>query len=176
MLDDRFFLPTANKVAHRQMKDAARRLIGEYVTTFEDDLFRVWESERPFELRLDGVTISGRADVILDNEGGVEAALAILNYKTSTKGEGSHDLQLQLRERRPPEGLDEHGAYVHDLKNARRTDVDVTGAALSISELTVVEAAVRLKSRNFTANPGKSCRTCEVRTVCSAAIRTYTRS
>ena len=28
MLDNHFFLPTANKVGHRMMKDAARRLIG----------------------------------------------------------------------------------------------------------------------------------------------------
>ena len=86
MLDDRFFLPTANKVAHREMKEAARKLIGDYVTEYRSDLFRVWESERPFELRLDGVTISGRADVILDHEDGVPTGLAILDYKTSIKG------------------------------------------------------------------------------------------
>ena len=40
------------------------------------DLHRVWETERPFELHLDGVTISGRADVILDHEDGVPTALA----------------------------------------------------------------------------------------------------
>lgn len=170
MLDDRFFLPTANKVAHREMREAARRLIGDYVTKFEEDLFRVWESERPFELRLDGVTISGRADVILDNEGGVPTGLAILDYKTSTKGDGNHDLQLQIYAnagRR--EGLDIRGAYVHGLKNVKRTDVDVADPALAASEQTVVQAAARLKVRDFTAKPGKSCRSCEVRTVCACS-------
>lgn len=92
MLDRQFFLPTANKPAHKEMKDAARRLIGDYMSTYESDLYRVWESERPFELRLDGVTISGRADVILDQEGDVPTRLAIIDYKTSIHGEGDHDL------------------------------------------------------------------------------------
>ena len=30
ILDESFFLPAANKVAHRQMKQAARRLVGTY--------------------------------------------------------------------------------------------------------------------------------------------------
>ena len=54
MLDLHFFLPIANKPAHRQMKEAAHRLMNTYATDHADDLFRVWESERPFELRLDG--------------------------------------------------------------------------------------------------------------------------
>jgi hypothetical protein len=38
--------------------------------------------------------VTGRADVILDEEGGVPTALAIVDYKTSTRGEIS-DLQLR---------------------------------------------------------------------------------
>ena len=172
MLDSQFFLPTANKPAHRQMKDAARKLIGDYVSTYESDLYRVWESERPFELRLDGATINGRADVILDQEGGVPTGLAIIDYKTSTRGESDHNLQLQIYAnagRR--EGLDIRGAYVHDLKNIKRTDVAVDIPALKGAEQVVVDAAVRLKARDFTANPSKSCRSCEVRTVCGSAQR-----
>ncbi len=30
ILDESFFLPTANKPAHRQLKDAARRLVATY--------------------------------------------------------------------------------------------------------------------------------------------------
>ena len=57
----------------------------------------MWETERPFELRIDGVTVSGRANVILDHEEGVPTALAIVDYKTSTSGEpAQHDLQLQV--------------------------------------------------------------------------------
>jgi DNA helicase-2/ATP-dependent DNA helicase PcrA len=79
ILDQNFFLPTANKPAHRQLKAAARRLVAEYTANHADDLHRVWETERPFELHFEGVTVSGRADVILDHEAGVPTALAILD-------------------------------------------------------------------------------------------------
>ena len=87
----------------------------------------MWETERPFELHLDGVTVTGRADVILDKEGGVPTALAIVDYKTSTSGDAlDHALQLQVyADAGRREGLDVRGAYVHDLKAASRNPVDV---------------------------------------------------
>ena len=47
------------------LKEAARQLVSLYVCDY-DDLRRVWETERPFELHLPGAIISGRADVILE--------------------------------------------------------------------------------------------------------------
>jgi DNA helicase II / ATP-dependent DNA helicase PcrA len=170
LLDADFFLPTANKPAHRQLKDAARRLVVQYVTDHEDDLHRVWETERPFELHLPGVTVRGRADVILDEEGGVPTALAILDYKTSTGPWSDHGLQLQVyADAGRREGLAVHGAYVHDLKAGTRTTVLVDAGAIATAEATVVAAADRLRARDFTPSPGSLCRRCEVRTVCGAA-------
>jgi DNA helicase-2/ATP-dependent DNA helicase PcrA len=172
ILDAGFFLPTANKPAHRQLKDAARRLITAYATEHADDLHRVWETERPFELHLDGVTVAGRADVILDREGGVDQALAILDYKTSTSVLAEHALQLQVyADAGRREGLDVRAAYVHDLKAGQRSSVAVDPVAVEIAEKSVVEAAERLRARDYRANPGKACRTCEVRTVCAMAQR-----
>jgi ATP-dependent DNA helicase UvrD/PcrA len=70
MLDEGFFLPAASKPAHQQLKEAARQLLSSYLTQYHDDLRRVWETERPFELHLPTAIITGRADVILDKEGG----------------------------------------------------------------------------------------------------------
>jgi DNA helicase-2/ATP-dependent DNA helicase PcrA len=173
ILDSSFFLPTANKPAHRQLKEAARRLISEYVTSHTDDLFRIWETERPFELHLEGVTIAGRADVILDREGGVETALAILDYKTFTSGEiADHALQLQVYvDAGRREGLDVRAAYVHDLKAGSRESVPVDQASIGEAEAAVSAAAVQLRARNYQPNPGLRCRRCEVRTVCAVAQR-----
>jgi len=173
ILDSTFFLPTANKPAHRQLKEAARRLISEYVTSHTDDLFRIWESERPFELHLDGVIIAGRADVILDREGGVETALAILDYKTSTSGEiADHALQLQVYvDAGRREGLDVRAAYVHDLKAGSRESVPVDQTSIEEAEAAVSVAAVQIRARNYQPNPGPRCRRCEVRTVCAVAQR-----
>jgi DNA helicase-2/ATP-dependent DNA helicase PcrA len=131
----------------------------------------VWETERPFELHLDGVTVSGRADVILDEEGGTPNALAILDYKTSTAGElDPYELQLQVYSaagRR--EGLDVRAAFVHDLKGAARHTVDVSDQVIEEANKRVEKAAERIRDRDFRPSPGPICRSCEVRTVCPAA-------
>ncbi len=173
ILEASFFLPAANKPAHRQLKDAARRLVTTYTTKHADDLHRIWETERPFELYLDGIIVSGRADVILDKEGGVPTALAIVDYKTSTTGDPlDHALQLQIyADAGRREGLDVRGAYVHDLKAARREPVDVSAAGVETAESVVAEVAEQLRGRDYRARPGLRCRTCEVRTVCSSAMR-----
>ena len=172
MLDDHFFLPTANKVGHRKMKDAARRLIGNYVANHEADLHRVWETERPFELHLDGITVSGRADVILDKEGGTPTGLAIVDYKTSTDADTApYELQLQVyADAGRREGLDVRAAYVHDL-GGTRVSVAVDSGSLASAEQTVQDAAGRIRSREFEPSPGTRCRQCEVRTICSSRAR-----
>jgi DNA helicase-2/ATP-dependent DNA helicase PcrA len=146
--------------------------VTEYTDRHADDLYRVWETERPFELHLDGVTVTGRADVILDQEGGVPTALAILDYKTSTSADSDHDLQLQVyADAGRREGLDVRAAYVHDLKAGIRGDVDVTDGAVDAAETTILDAAGRLRVRDYSPSPGDRCRRCEVRTVCSARQR-----
>ncbi len=172
LLDTNFFLPAANKPAHRQLKEAAHRLVSSYAKDHPEDLHRVWETERPFELHLDGITVSGRADVILDKEGGVPTALAIVDYKTSTSADADHALQIQVyTDAGLREGLDMRGAYVHDLKAGRRSEVDVTPSAITDAEATVLAAAERLRARDYAPDPGKKCRSCEVRTVCGSAER-----
>jgi DNA helicase-2/ATP-dependent DNA helicase PcrA len=108
--------------------------------------------------------------VILDKEGGVETALAILDYKTSTTDVAEHELQLQVyADAGRREGLDVQAAYVHDLKAGKRMPVAIDPAAVAAAEQTVSGAAERLRARDFTPSPGLRCRTCEVRTVCGSA-------
>ena len=170
ILDENFFLPTANKPAHRQLKDAARRLIATYASEHKRDLYRIWETERPFELHLEGVTVTGRADVILDKEDGHPTALAIVDYKTAVRGDATdHALQLQVYvDAGRREGLDVRAAYVHDLKASLRDPVPVDPAAINLAETTVAQSVERIKSRDFRPNPGDRCRRCEVRTICSS--------
>jgi DNA helicase-2/ATP-dependent DNA helicase PcrA len=178
LLNQSFFLPAANKVAHRQLKEAARRLVTAYATHHQDDLHRVWETERPFELHLDGVTVVGRADVILDKEDGVPSALAIVDYKTSTDKDADYSLQIQVyTDAGIREGLDMRGAYVHDLKAGvdpsakARDSIDISKKAIHAAETVVLEAADRIRARDYAPSPGDGCRACEVRAVCSSAER-----
>lgn len=176
LLDSSFFLPSAPKPAHQLLKGAARRLVTTYARKYEADLHRVWETERPFELHLDGVTVTGRADVILDHENGLPAALAILDYKTATHDDpderDEHALQLQVyADAGRREGLDVRAGYVHDLKGGARESVPVDPAAISRAEAIVSDAATRIRARDYRPNPGVRCRGCEVRTICGSAQR-----
>ncbi len=170
ILDEELFLPAANKVAHREMKDAARRLVNRYITEHESDLKRVWMTERPFELHLGDAVVSGRADVILDQEGGVTTGLAIVDYKTSTGDHGSHDLQLQVyADAGRREGLDVRAAYVHDLKRGVRDTVDVASSAITSAEAKVTSVLHGLRQRQYPPKPGLACRSCDVRVLCRSA-------
>jgi DNA helicase II / ATP-dependent DNA helicase PcrA len=171
MFSEGFFLPAASKPAHDLLKKAARRLVNRYLATYRDDLFRIWETERPFELHLPTAIINGRADVILDSEGGDQTALAIVDYKTSTDEgpEADADYALQLAvyaDAGRREGLNVRGAYVHDLKEAARKPVDVTAAAIQAAEIEVETSVRELRERRFQAKPGRPCKRCDLRTLC----------
>jgi DNA helicase II / ATP-dependent DNA helicase PcrA len=171
MFDSGFFLPAASKPAHRQLKEAARRLVDRYVRFYEDDLHRVWETERPFELHLPTAIISGRADVILDKEGGEVTALAIVDYKTSTEDDPAADAEYALQlavytDAGRREGLDVRAAYVHDLKHADRQTVDVSPGAIEATETLVETTVDELRRRNFRASPGRACKRCDMKKLC----------
>ncbi|MDQ6783889.1 MAG: PD-(D/E)XK nuclease family protein [Actinomycetota bacterium] len=106
----------------------------------------------------------------LDHEGGEPTGLAILDYKTSTRADTDHGLQLQVyADAGRREGLDIRGVYVHDLGAGARSPVDVGEEAVNDAEVRLLGAAERLRSRDHTPSPGSQCRRCEVRTVCHAA-------
>jgi DNA helicase-2/ATP-dependent DNA helicase PcrA len=168
LLDTDFFLPFANKPAHKTMRENARRLVFKYVSEHQAELKRTWATERPFELYLDGVVVSGRADVVYDEHDGVIDNLAIVDYKTST--DEIEPLQLQIyADAGRREGLKISAAFVHDMGQTTRHGVDIGDEAMRRAEQTVVKAAAALKRRDFTPDPlAAKCAACDVRAVCGA--------
>lgn len=171
LIDDDFFLPFANKPAHRQMKQRARALVQTYLDEYPEEFLRTWATERPFELHLDGVVVSGRADVVYDDHEGMPANLAIVDYKTAT-GPEIEPLQLQVyADAGRREGLTVAAAFVHDLGTATRHAVDVSAPAVSAAESDVCAAAEGLRALTFEAKPSKQkCTHCDVRLLCRDAL------
>jgi DNA helicase-2/ATP-dependent DNA helicase PcrA len=167
LFDDEFFLPAANKAAHRELKKSARALVDRYLTDWGEDLQRVWATERPFELRLPDALISGRADVILDDSGGGDPILSIVDYKTAAGEEDEFDFQLQVyTDAGRVEGLEVDSAWVHDLRRADRQPVDVSAKAVAATRERVKELIAAMKEGDFTAKPGPICSYCDVRPIC----------
>lgn len=171
LLNTDFFLPFANKAAHREMKERARRLVFKYVRNHPEDLMRTWATERPFELYLDGIVVSGRADVIYDEHHGQADNLAIVDYKTATKEEVD-PLQLQVyADAGRREGLTVGAAFVHDMNAAERHSVSVDQPDVEAAEAEVLELRDGLRSRDFAPKPAPTkCSRCDVRKMCNAAV------
>jgi DNA helicase-2/ATP-dependent DNA helicase PcrA len=172
LLASDFFLPFANKAAHRVMRENARKLVFKYVNEHQEDLTRTWATERVFELYLEGVVVRGRADVIYDEHDGVIDNLAIVDYKTSTGGQ-INPLQLQVyADAGRREGLTVGAAFIHDMGATTRHEVDTSRNAVEQAEAIVIAAASALTGRDFTPKPErKKCDACDVRSVCGAARR-----
>lgn len=171
LLDSEFFLPFANKPAHKEMRDKARTLIQTYVTDNKSELQRTWATERPFELYLDGVVVSGRADVVFDEHDGVPSNLSIVDYKTAL-GEELKPLQLQIyADAGRREGLTVEAAFIQDLSAMARHEISITKADIASAESQVMAAAQGLRNRDFAPTPTKAkCSFCDVRSICGASL------
>lgn len=170
LLDSEFFLPYANKAGHKEMRQRARKLVMRYVKGYASELLRTWATERPFELYLDGVVVSGRADVIYDNHDGKVERLAIVDYKTSTSGE-MDPLQLQIyTEAGRREGLDVGAAFIQDFEAEQQHKVATDSDSIRKAESTIIATVESLRRRDFEPRPGRrKCRECDVSHICSAA-------
>jgi DNA helicase-2/ATP-dependent DNA helicase PcrA len=169
-----FFVPFASPQAWESMRRAARRVVATYMATYAADLTRVWAVERPFALHVEDGTVSGRADVILDGEGGRSGALAIVDYKVATDEDRSGRYEEQLRVYSLAgrgEGLEVQAAYLHELRDGTRREVDISEGATQTALGQVLERVAALRHSEFAPKPEATrCSRCEyVRLCCHAA-------
>jgi DNA helicase-2/ATP-dependent DNA helicase PcrA len=170
---DAFYLPFANNAAFHNLFDRARALVAKYLTDYNDDLLRVWETERAFELHLEKGVVNGRADVILDREGGRVGNLAIVDYKTANDPKTDDVFAFQLAIYAAAgrgEGLDVKAAYLHDLKLSDRRGVPVDKVAVRVARKRADVLIEGIVEGEFPARPEPTkCRTCDVRAICKHA-------
>jgi DNA helicase-2/ATP-dependent DNA helicase PcrA len=168
-----FYLPFANNAAFHNLLDRAKSLVGKYLSDYSSELLRVWETERPFELHLEKGVVNGRADVILDREGGVIGNLGIVDYKTANDPKSDDVFAFQLAIYAAAgrgEGLDVTAAYLHSLKESQRKNVPVDNVAIGVARKradTLIEGIV---AGEFPPRPEASkCKTCDMRAICKHA-------
>jgi DNA helicase-2/ATP-dependent DNA helicase PcrA len=175
LFDREFYLPYADQPAWERMEERARSLVEAYLRDFPDDLQRVWEVERPFELHLAHANVSGRADVILDRQDGVEGTLAIVDYKTRRVVDNDATMDLQLKAYAAAargEGHEVRAAWLHDLtadKDHARHAVQTAAPLVSAATAALDGMAQGIRARKFLPVAGKHCRICDVRLLCRHA-------
>jgi DNA helicase-2/ATP-dependent DNA helicase PcrA len=170
-----FYVPFASPQAWETMRKAARKLVAAYVERYPSDLCRVWAVERPFALNLQGGAVSGRADIILDEEGGRHGTLAIVDYKVATDEAREERYREQLRVYSIAgrgEGLDVQAAFLHDLKRGTRSSVDIGDTESRQTLVRIGELFEILGRAEFIAKPDKTrCQACEYNLICTHAPR-----
>jgi DNA helicase-2/ATP-dependent DNA helicase PcrA len=173
LIGEEFYIPFASPQAWEAMRTAARRLVITYVESYAADLHRVWAVERPFTLHLDAGVVSGRADVILDDQDGRRGALAIVDYKVAADESREERYREQLRIYSLAgrgEGLDVEAAYLHELRDGTRTAVDITANLARQTLVKVDERLGTLRRAEFVAKPTyERCHACEYKFICPHA-------
>jgi len=170
---EEFYLPFANRAAFEQLWEKARRLVDRYLGEYSSDLLRVWETERPFALHLDRGVVNGRADVILDEEGGLRGALALVDYKTATERTQDDVFAFQLAIYAAAgrgEGIDVQAAYLHDLSRGVRYAVAIDEPATATARQRASGLLDGILDGRFPARPeAAKCPHCDVRAICRHA-------
>jgi len=170
LISQEFYLPFADQPTFQRMYGAAGRLVEQYVEKHQEDLLRVWAIERPFELHTPDGTLSGRADVILDREGGENGNLAIVDYKVAKDEERELRYQQQLQVythagRR--EGVNVTAAYLHGLAGSDREVVDVSEAAIEIAIAKAKATMSSIRQKDFPPQAeAPTCKACDFKRVC----------
>lgn len=168
-----FYLPFAHKFAFERLLGEAKKLVGKYLGDYSSDLMRVWETERPFELHLEKGIVSGRADVILDMEGGKINSLALVDYKTAADSKGDDVFAFQLAVYAAAgrgEGLNVSAAYLHHLNSAKRLNVLIGDEKVSEAKERADVLIDGIVAGKFPARPEASkCRGCDMRSICKHA-------
>ena len=170
LVDEEFYLPFADAPAFTRMYQSATRLVTSYVREFADDLHRLWAVERPFELHLPEGRVSGRADVILDKEGGRAGSLAIVDYKVANDPEYDARYRRQLAVYAAAgrgEGLNIRAGYLHELRDGTRHAVDVGQYAAASAVTTLARAVSGIRAGAYAAQPTTSkCSGCDYQPLC----------
>jgi len=173
IFDDSFYLPFANLPAFEHLQERASALVQKYLAEYSDDLLRVWETERPFALHLPHGIVSGRADVILDQEGGVVNRLALVDYKTANDPKKDDIFAFQLAIYAAAgrgEGLNVEAAYLHQLKDSKRQPVVVDKPTVRKARNRAVALIESIVEGEFPARPETDkCKGCDMRAICKHA-------
>jgi len=169
---DGFFVPYADHPSFERMRASSMRLLKSYWTNHQDDLARIWATERAFKLHTPEGIVTGRADVILDREDGRPDRLAIVDYKVSQGSDDLHDrYEEQLRIYAAVgrgEGLDVQAAWLHSLKDGDRQGVDISTDLAEKSVEEVRRALGAIRKGEFPAQSApNTCQACDFGRICS---------
>lgn len=176
LTEDEFFLRYTRGVIFDNMKKKTKKILKNYIKSFDTDFPLKLETEKPFEFVLDDALISGQIDLITKIDPDTQEVLNVnlIDFKTEKKeGRRERDplnkLQLRLYAIAAGKafGLNPVQSNVHYLSDNVRLEVDVSDEKLKEARAVIHNAVQGIKNRNFRRNPGKHCEECDFNRICS---------
>jgi DNA helicase II / ATP-dependent DNA helicase PcrA len=171
-----FFLRYTRGNIFDNMKNKAKSIIKNYVTSFGSDFPLKLETEKPFEFVLDDALISGQIDLItvVNPETKEIKDVKLIDFKTEKKeGRRERDplnkLQLRLYAIAAGKALDLNPLMtsIHYLSDNVRIDVGVDNDKLIEARGVINQTVQGIKQRRFIKNCGKHCEECDFNLICS---------
>ena len=164
-VEDEFFLPYAPKTKAKKIKEAAKNILERYVKKHIDDILSVAEVEYRIEFPKDKAIITGKVDVIIDRDDGVE----VREYKTSQKVTKPEHSKMQVL--LYALGLKKWGYNVKKGSVAYLNDARIDPVEVDENSLRDVEKEARKRLKNIIDHkydpcPGDFCSSCDYRKLC----------
>ena len=176
LTESEFFLRYTRGDIFNNMKNKAKSIINNYVSSFSTDFPLKLETEKPFEFVLDNALISGQIDLItlVNPETNEVKDVKLIDFKTEKKeGRRERDslnrLQLRLYAIAAGRALELNPiiSSIHYLSDNVRIDVSVDKDNLIEARETINQAVQGIKNRDFNKNCGKHCDSCDFNLICS---------
>jgi DNA helicase-2/ATP-dependent DNA helicase PcrA len=167
-VDNEFFMPFVAGNAFENFKKSARLSVLNYAKNFGDDLRQSSEVEYRIEFPIHNATVTGRIDVLYDNE--------VRDYKTQDykEAEGSVSMQeAELQVKLYAAGLKSVGREVKggsiaflSSKESNVVPVDVSGSHVEKAVKNAEMAVASIRNKQFNPNCGDHCYDCDMRDIC----------
>lgn len=176
LTESEFFLRYTRGNIFDNMKNKAKSILKNYVTSFGSDFPLKLETEKPFEFILDDALISGQIDLItiVNPETNKIKDVKLIDFKTEKKeGRRERDphnkLQLRLYAIAAGKALDLNPllSCIHYLSDNVRIDVGVDNEKLTEARGIINQTVQGIKQRQFKKNSGKHCDECDFTLICS---------
>jgi len=165
-IDDEFFMPFVSGDKFEDFKKSARKSLINYAKNNGNDLRESSEVEYRIEFPIYNATISGRVDVLRGEE--------IRDYKTAEYDSiyiNHREMETQIR--LYTGGLKSMGKVVNKASiaflNSKGTEikyVDISEPQIKKTMDDVVNAIIKIRSKEFTPNNGEHCNNCDVNSIC----------
>lgn len=170
------------KVAER-FREAAIRVVQNYIRVNSSDFSRILETEKRFEFVVGNALINGQID-LLKRMGESEnlAAVEIIDFKADRSGdrngigdgdEGIYDTDYQKQLRYytlaciNSLNLHPQKALIHHLDSGKVDEVDISSRQLEETKLEIENSVKSILNRDFTPKPDKQkCYVCDYRILC----------